>query len=55
MGVTHGDARGLIRDAVNRQWMIDDLPIGIYGNLSALQNRLSHVHFDQFTDDLRDE
>src|SRR5262245_57023124 len=52
MGVAHGDTRDLISCAVNRQWMIDDLAIGIHGNLSPFQYRLSHVHFDQFTDDL---
>src|SRR5215510_13961651 len=32
--------------------MIDDLAIVIHGNLSPFQYRLSHVHFDQFSDDL---
>jgi hypothetical protein len=52
MGITHGDAGNWISRTGYRQSAIDNLSIGVDGNLSSLENRLPHVHFDGCTDDL---
>jgi hypothetical protein len=49
--IAHRDARHDVSPAVNDQRSIDDLAVGINGNLASLENWLAHIHLDQVADD----
>ena len=47
MRISHGDTTDGILLALHFQWIIHDLSICIYRDLSAFQDGFSHIHFHQ--------
>src|SRR3989442_649842 len=49
--IPHRDASDLIRSSIHFQWMVENFAVGIHGNFSPLQNRLSHVNLNLIPDE----
>src|SRR4029453_8320498 len=53
MRIAHRYAGDVVCDAADDQRAINNLAVGIDGNLTPLENRLAHIDFDELTNDPR--
>ena len=51
--IAHRNTGDFVHLAVNGQWPILNLTVGVHRNFSPVEDRLAHVDFHQFTDDPR--